>query len=86
MITKEEVISAITITEHGNMEVRVTTRVLEDGEILSEKYHRRVIEAGADVSLEPQELQQYASIAFTPKRVEAAIARRTEDDLDSKND
>ena len=54
--------------EDGNdvtsVQVRVTTKVLEDGAVISQSYHRHVIESGDDWSSEPQNVQDICNAVF----------------------
>ena len=51
--------------EDGNsvtsVQVRTTTKVLEDGEVISSSYHRHVIQSGDDYSSEPANVQAVCS-------------------------
>lgn len=49
-LTKETVVDKIEILENGNVQVRCAIRVLEDGEILSQSYHRHVLQPGDDLT------------------------------------
>jgi hypothetical protein len=42
-LTKETVVDKIEVLELGHIQVRTTTRVLEDGVQLSQSYHRHVV-------------------------------------------
>ena len=42
-LTKEIVVDKIEVLELGHIQVRTTTRVLEDGVQLSQSYHRHVV-------------------------------------------
>jgi len=63
---KVEVIS--TKDEDGNdksvVQVRVATRIVEDGEVISSSYHRHVISAGDDYSQEPANVQAICNAVF----------------------
>jgi len=63
---KVEVIS--TKDEDGNdksvVQVRVATRIVEDGEVISSSYHRHVISAGDDYSSEPANVQAICAAVF----------------------
>ena len=54
--------------EDGNdvtsVQVRMTTKVMEDGELLSSSYHRHVIQSGDDWSSEPQNVQDICNAVF----------------------
>ena len=54
--------------EDGNdvtsVQVRTTTKVLEDGAVISQSYHRHVIQSGDDYSAEPANVQAICVAAF----------------------
>jgi len=55
--------------EDGNdvtsVQVRTATKVLEDGAVISQSYHRHVIQSGDDWSSEPQNVQDICNAVFT---------------------
>ena len=54
--------------EDGNattsVQVRTATKVLEDGAVISQSYHRHVIQSGDDYSSEPANVQAICVAAF----------------------
>jgi hypothetical protein len=64
-LTKEVTADKIEVVtgqdEDGNatqvVQVRTATRVLEDGAVISQSYHRHVIQSGDDWSSEPSNVQ-----------------------------
>ena len=71
-LTKEVVADKIEVVtgqdEDGNdvtsVQVRTATRVLEDGAVLSQSYHRHVIQSGDDWSSEPTNVQTICNAVF----------------------
>jgi len=63
-LTKEKVIDQITVTENGTVLVREVTRIMEDGNELSKQYHRTSFEKNADVSAQPQNVQDICAAAW----------------------
>jgi hypothetical protein len=51
-LTKESVVDKIEVLETGHIQVRTAIRVLEDGNVLSQTYHRHVLEPGANLTTE----------------------------------
>ena len=55
--------------EDGNdvtsVQVRTATKVLEDGAVISQSYHRHVIKSGDDWSSEPSNVQTICNAVFT---------------------
>ena len=54
--------------EDGNdvtsVQVRTATKVLEDGAVISQSYHRHVIKSGDDWSSEPANVQTICNAVF----------------------
>ena len=71
-LTKEVTADKIEVVtgqdEEGNdvtsVQVRTATRVLEDGAVISQSYHRHVIQSGDDYSSEPANVQAICVAAF----------------------
>jgi hypothetical protein len=71
-LTKEVTADKIEVVtgydEDGNatasVQVRTVTRVLEDGAVISQSYHRHVIQSGDDYSAEPANVQAICVAAF----------------------
>lgn len=54
-LKKETSIDQITADEYGRLMIRERTDVVEDGEVVSSTYHRRIIEPGDTLSgLDPR--------------------------------
>jgi hypothetical protein len=55
--------------EDGNdvtsVQVRTATKVLEDGAVISQSYHRHVIQSGDDWTSEPQNVQDICNAVFS---------------------
>jgi hypothetical protein len=63
-LTKELVVDQITVTENLTVLVREVTRIMEDGVEISKQYHRSSFEKGADVSAQPQQVQDICAAAW----------------------
>jgi len=67
---KVEVVTGQREDDDGNMvdyaavQVRTATRVLEDGAVISQSYHRHVIQSGDDWSSEPSNVQAICNAVF----------------------
>ena len=57
--------------EDAQIQVRRIRRTFEDGEQISKKYHRHVVDVGADVSNESPIVQAVAQGLHTPQRIAA---------------
>ena len=47
------------------VQVRTATKVLEDGAVISQSYHRHVIQSGDDWSSEPSNVQTICNAVFS---------------------
>ena len=66
-LTKEVVADKIEVvaTEDGQVvQVRTATRIVEDGAVISQSYHRHVIQSGDDYSSEPSNVQAICNAVF----------------------
>ena len=67
---KIEVVTGQREDNDGNMvdftsvQVRTATKILEDGAVISQSYHRHVISAGDDYSQEPANVQAICAAVF----------------------
>jgi archaellum component FlaF (FlaF/FlaG flagellin family) len=66
-LTKEVTADKIEVvaTENGQVvQVRTATRIVEDGAVISQSYHRHVINSGDDWSSEPSNVQAICNAVF----------------------
>jgi hypothetical protein len=63
-LTKEVVIDKIEVLESNAIQVRKVTRILEDGEVLSQSYHRHVLQPGDDLTNEDPKVAAIATAAW----------------------
>ena len=73
----EKIISVdlIEVTEAGLIQVRTKTAIKENGVEISSKFHRHIVEPGADVSAEDARVRAIASVTHTPAVISAYQAR-----------
>jgi len=74
-ITKEKVIDQITVTENGIVLYREATRIMEDGEQLSQTYHRTSLTPAQDLTGQPANVVAICNVAWTPEVVAAYEAQ-----------
>ena len=67
------------VTEWKHIQVREATVVSENGTELSRTFHRKVLTPDMDVSGEPQEVQDMASVLWTDAVKEAWAIKQAED-------
>jgi len=66
-LTKEVVADKIEVVTSGDttvVQVRTATKVLEDGAVIAQSYHRHVIQLGDDYSSEPSNVQAICNAVF----------------------
>jgi len=67
-LTKEVLADKIEVVETGDstvVQVRTATRIIEDGAVISQSYHRHVIQSGDDWSSEPANVQAICNAVFS---------------------
>ena len=74
-ITKEKVIDQITVTENGIVLYREATRIMEDGNQLSQTYHRTSLTPAQDLTGQPANVVAICNVAWTPEVVAAYQAQ-----------
>jgi hypothetical protein len=74
-ITKEKVIDQITVTENGVVLYREATRIMEDGQQLSQTYHRTSLTPAQDLTGQPANVVAICNVAWTPEVVAAYQAQ-----------
>ena len=64
-IVEQKLIDKIEVVETGAIQVREATRILKDGEIIAQTYHRWSFAPGSDVSEMPDNVQAVAKAIWT---------------------
>ncbi len=70
-LSKETVVDQITVTENGTVLYREATRIMEDGNLLSQTYHRSSLVPASDLTGVPANVVAIANVAWTPEVVTA---------------
>jgi hypothetical protein len=70
-LTKTTNIDQITVTENGIVLYREVTRIMEDGNKISQTYHRTSLTPGQDLTGQPANVVAIAQAAWTPEVVAA---------------
>jgi hypothetical protein len=76
MIIKETVVDQITVTENGIVLYREATRIIEDGKVLTQTYHRTSLTPGQDLTDQPEKVVAICNTAWTPEVVAAYQAQQ----------
>jgi DNA-binding transcriptional LysR family regulator len=77
-ITKETVVDQITVTENGIVLYREATRIMEDGQQLSQTYHRTSLSPAQDLTGLPANVAAICNVAWTDEVVAAYQAQVAE--------
>ena len=70
-ITKETVVDQITVTENGIVLYREATRIMEDGNQISQTYHRTSLVPGQDLTGIPANVAAICNVAWTAEVIAA---------------
>jgi len=76
MITKETVVDQITVTENGIVLYREATRIIEDGKVLTQTYHRTSLTPGQDITGQPEKVVAICNTAWTSAVIAAYEAQQ----------
>ena len=71
MLTDTTVVSAITILEDGQIQIRRSRRVFDGPDMIAEQYHRYVLTPGDDVAQEDARVKAVAGLLWTPAVIQA---------------
>jgi archaellum component FlaF (FlaF/FlaG flagellin family) len=65
MLEKQESYSKIEVLESGHVQLRLTTKVLDDGQVISQSHHRSVVTPLDDITSLPQSVQDVCNAYWT---------------------
>jgi hypothetical protein len=74
-LTKETVVDQITVTENGTVLYREATRIMEDGNQISQTYHRTSLTPGQDLTSVPANVAAICNLTWTPEVITAYQAQ-----------
>jgi len=80
-LSEVKVIDKIEVTENGVVQIREATRIVKDGEVIAQTYHRSTIAPGQNYSDQDAKVKAICQAAHTPEVIaayEAAIAEAQE--------
>jgi len=75
-LTKETVVDQITVTENGVVLYREATRIMEDGNQLSQTFHRTSLVPAQDLTGQPEKVVAICNAAWTPEVIAAYQAQQ----------
>lgn len=70
MITKEKVIDSINIVDNGIILLRETTKIIENGKIISKNYHRYSLCPGDNVDNFDDRIKDISKVIWTDEVIE----------------
>lgn len=70
-LEKQVVVDKIEVVEVGVVQVRTATRIVEDGNVISQSYHRHTVAPGEDYSNEDARVQAICQATHTPEVIAA---------------
>jgi len=71
MLEKQIVVDLIETVENGIIQVRICTRIIEDGKQISGTFHRHIVAPGDDYSAEDAKVQAICAAVHTPEVIAA---------------
>ncbi len=74
-LTKTTTIDQITVTENGIVLYREATRIMEDGNQISQTYHRTSLTPGQDLTGQPANVVAICNAAWTAEVIDAYNAQ-----------
>ena len=74
-LTKTTTVDQITVTENGSVFYREATRIMEDGNQISQTYHRSSLTPGQDLTGVPANVVAICNTVWTPAVVAAYQAQ-----------
>jgi hypothetical protein len=69
MLEKQETYSKIEVLESGVVQLRKTTTILDDGQVLSQAHHRSIVKPNDDISHLPDNVQAVCNAFWTDELI-----------------
>jgi hypothetical protein len=70
-LEKKIVVDSIEVVENGSVQVRVATKIIDDGKEVNKTYHRHVVAPGDDYSQEDDRVKLVCAAMHTPEVIAA---------------
>ena len=74
-LTKTTTVDQVTVTENGIVLFREATRIMEDGNQISQTYHRTSLTPGQDLTGQPANVVAICNAAWTQEVIDAYNAQ-----------
>ena len=75
-LTKTTNVDQITVTENGIVLYREATRIMEDGNQISQTFHRSSLTPAQDLTGVPEQVVAICNVAWTPEVIAAYQAQQ----------
>ena len=75
-LTKTTNVDQITVTENGIVLYREATRIMEDGNQISQTFHRSSLTPAQDLTGVPEQVVAICNVAWTPEVISAYQAQQ----------
>ena len=76
MALSKEMEEEVTVLSDGQLQVKETTIISEDGVVISRANHRHVVDVGDDVTNAPAFVKEIAEAVHTPTRIAVRAAKK----------
>ena len=76
MIEKQESYTQIELLESGEVQLRKTTKIIEDGNVISQSHHRSIVVPTDDISAYPQNIQDVCNAFWTEEIIQSFIDKQ----------
>lgn len=70
-LEKQILVDKIEVLENGCVQVRTATRIIEDGQTISQSFHRHVVAPGDDHSAQDTRVQAVCAAVHTTEVIDA---------------
>lgn len=70
-LEKQIVVDRIEVVGLGSVQVRTATKIVEDGVVISQSFHRHVVNPGDDYSKEDARVQAICAATHTQETIDA---------------
>lgn len=70
-IEKQTSVDRIEVVKNGTVQVRRAVQIIEDGAVISQSYHRSIVQPGDDYSKEDLNVQKICQATHTPEVIDA---------------
>lgn len=75
-LTKQTVVDQITVTENGTVLYREASRIMEDGNQISQTFHRTSLTPGQDLTGQPDKVVAICNTVWTEEVITAYQAQQ----------